>query len=604
MAESVVDNAANRSLITQLSEDLGWLEQHCRSHSDQSAHVGHLRLAAAAVRNCIGPFLDGQRTGLLHLAVVGGAGAGKSTIANVLSGANVAESNPQAGFTRHPVAFSTNGAAEWSGHLGFLGNLQRLHEISPSNLDADVYQVRRVSANGRCPNVLDRFVVWDCPDMTTWASTSYAPRLLEIAALADVVVYVASDERYNDEVPTQFLHQLLYMGKSVVACLMKMKESDADAMIDHFRREVLGPSQAGSVPCLAIPFLSPVDRSDPCQLPAKYRIPLMNQVSVLGDPPNACRQRTVRWGMKYLVSAQEKLLSVARDDITALHRWRQLVQDGQVEFDSRYRREYLTSEKFHRFDEALVRLIELLELPGVGRTISNVLWVVRTPYRLLKAFFTKALERPEGRPMPEQPILEQALGGWLDALHKESAHRAATHPLWAHIDRGFETDLPELVRARFEQGFRAFQLSQAEEVERTARSIYEELEKRPTVLNTLRGGKAAVDIAAVVTAVVTGGHSWTIDLLLVPLAASISQQLVEILGSQYVDTQRERARSRQQMLVSQYVSAPLAEWLAQWPVSGGTSYERLHLALRRIPPAIEQLHGLVEQTLSAAEKKM
>ena len=32
------------------------------------------------------------------------------------------------------------------------------------------------------------------------------------------------------------------------------------------------------------------------------------------------------------------------------------------------------------FDEALVRLLSLLEVPGIGK----LLWVVRTPYRLLR----------------------------------------------------------------------------------------------------------------------------------------------------------------------------------------------------------------------------
>jgi hypothetical protein len=64
---------------------------------------------------------------------------------------------------------------------------------------------------------------------------------------------------------------------------------------------------------------------------------------------------------------------------------------------------------------------------------------------------------------------------------------------------------------------------------------------------------------------------------------------VELLGKQYVENQREQARARQQALLAQYVSDPLAEWLNQWPVTGGSAYERLQLALRRIPNAISQL---------------
>src|ERR1039457_6266097 len=45
----------------------------------------------------------------------------------------------------------------------------------------------------RCQSaLLAQYVAWDSPHMPTWAATRYVPRLLEIAALADVVVYVAS----------------------------------------------------------------------------------------------------------------------------------------------------------------------------------------------------------------------------------------------------------------------------------------------------------------------------------------------------------------------------------------------------------------------------
>ena len=40
------------------------------------------------------------------------------------------------------------------------------------------------------------------------------------------------------------------------------------------------------------------------------------------------------------------------------------MQQGQIEFDTRYRREYLTTEKFHRFDEALVAFGQAKSVPG------------------------------------------------------------------------------------------------------------------------------------------------------------------------------------------------------------------------------------------------
>src|SRR5438445_8992309 len=99
-----MDHLAYRALTSQLAEDLSWLEDHCRRTPEQANHAGKLRFAAALVRNCIGPFLDGQMPVPLHIAVVGGAGAGKSTGSKMLSGATMAEANPQAGFKRPPIA--------------------------------------------------------------------------------------------------------------------------------------------------------------------------------------------------------------------------------------------------------------------------------------------------------------------------------------------------------------------------------------------------------------------------------------------------------------------------------------------------------------------
>jgi hypothetical protein len=599
-----MDNSSTHRLTSQLAEDLGWLEEHCRHQPDQAALAGQLRLAAALVRNCVAPFLDQQPVTPLHIVVVGGAGAGKSTIVNLLSGAAVAETNPQAGFTRHPVAYTSgNGTPTWPPHAGLLAPLRRLTLASPANLDEDVYQVRLSVPDDASSSLLKDFIIWDCPDMTTWAATGYIPRLLEVAALADVVVYVASDERYNDEVPTQFLHLLLQTGKPVVVCLMKMKEADAPGLVAHFERDVLGRLSHGAVASLAIPYLQPEQLADPVRHAAGYRIPLLNQIAVLGDPPAIARQRVVRGAGNFLLSAQERLLAAARHDLAAMDSWRALVQAGQVEFDNRYRREYLASEKFRSFDEALVRLLELLELPGVGKIVSTTLWVVRTPYRLLKGVLGKALVRPEAPGRPELPVMQAALTGWLNMLHREAVRRADGHPVWAHIEKGFTTSLADLAEERFQQGFRTFQLRLADEVERTARAIYEELEKRPVVLNTLRSGNFALDVAAIAGAL-TIGHLGVQDFVLVPLLASIKQVIVEQLGKQYVENQREQIRTRQQVLVSQYVSGPLAEWLAQWPATGGSTFERLQVALRRIPPAVQQLDNAVSRAITTAVQRV
>jgi hypothetical protein len=343
--------------------------------------------------------------------------------------------------------------------------------------------------------------------------------------------------------------------------------------------------------------LTPAQLADPASQAARYRIPLLNQVAVLGSPAAAARRRTVTGATHFLVRHLDHLLAVAQQDLRAMQSWQAVVVAGQADFEQRYLREYLTSEKFRGFDEALVRLMELLELPGIGKLLSSTLYVVRTPYRLIKGVIAKAISRPEAPSRPELPILEDALNGWIDLLRKEAARHADDHGLWSHVEAGFhDGGLSERIRERFGQNYRNFQTGLTTEVDRTARAIYEQLEKTPALLNTLRGSKFALDMAAIGGTLIAGGITYS-DIILVPLVASLTHHLVELLGKSVVDAQREQTRERQQALMKQHLSAPLAEWLTQWPATGGSDFERLQLALRRIPTAVAQLESRVQMSV-------
>ncbi len=582
-----MENLSARALTGQLSEDLGWLEQYAKQRPGQELAGGLLRLAAGLIRNCVGPIFDGEPPTPLHVVVVGGAGAGKSTVANLLSGVQAAEANPQAGFTRHPIAYTSYaGPQNWSGHFGFLGPLQRLTDPAPSSLDQDVYQVRRVPTEPSGYDLLKEFVVWDCPDMTTWAAAGYIPRLIEAASLADILVYVASDERYNDEMPTQFLDMLLKTGKPVVCCLMKMREADAPALVAHFKKEVVSRLPPGVVGCLAIPFLTPQQMADPVQMAGRFRIPLVNQVSVLGTPAKDAQRRSVQGALRFLSRSQDQFLAVAREDVTAMNSWKSTVHHGQAEFDSRYYREYLASERFQGFDDVLIRLMQLLEVPIIGQ----VMYVLRVPFQLLKGALNKAINRPDALGRGEQPVLDDVITGWIDMLRKEAARNADKHPLWAHIGRGFVSGrLIEQTREKYLQFYRTFQVALADEINRSARLIYEELEKHPARLNMIRGAKLAAEVGIVGATIGSAGLLSPLNLAFVPLASGLTHSLVELVGKGYVDTQREQTRRRQQELLMQHVSRPLAEWLIQWPATGGSEFERLQLALRRVPTALKEL---------------
>jgi hypothetical protein len=630
-----------RALIARLAEDFSKLEEHARHRQQTMAELGRIRLAAAIIRNSVGPFLNDQPAKPLHIAVVGGAGTGKSTIVNFLLGAVVAEANPQAGFTRHPVAYVTgNEPLTWCSQPGLLGKLQRLVNPSPSSLDEDVYQVRRIQRPTHSPApattaavpataappavtaaaplpsaskteplpgptpMLEDFVVWDCPDMTTWAAVNYVSRLLEVAGLADIIVYVASDERYNDEVPTQFLRLLLEAGKPVVIVLTKMRPSEVEPLLAHFRQEVLGriaadnPKLPRMAALLAVPHLKPEELADPLGRAASYRIPIINQIKVIAEPPESARKRVIRSSTHFLRTQGESLLQAARNDLRAVEGWCQAVQAGQDEFIDRLQREHLATKKFTRFDEAMERLMESLELPGPGKLISGLFWLLRTPYTFARSLLAKIMARPEGLQLPEREVLDAGFQAWIDRLRATALRQANTHPIWQHIHQGFEANLAEETRQKFQDQLRAYERQVASEVDRVAQGVYLDLDKNPALLNTLRVLKLSLDLSATLIALFGFGGINEWDLLLVPLAAALSHQLFELVCRGYIIGKREQTRARQLSLAAQYISAPLAEFLNKWPATGGSLFEQLQRAVGRIPSDIGRLERAVSDKLT------
>lgn len=600
-----MESTEHRSAVGQLADDLRWLEDHCRLQPELAEHAGTLRLASALARNVIGPFLEGQSARPLHIAVVGGAGAGKSTLVNFLAGTVVAEANPQAGYTRHPTAFLPAGSAiAWPSYIGFLGPLQRLSSEKPANADEDVYQVKRIPGS-TTDSPLANFVIWDCPDMTTWASVSYVNRLLEVAALADVVVYVASDERYNDVVPTQFLHLLVKAGKAVIVVLTKVREENAAALAEHFKLEILGrlpklpDGSTPAVPVIVFPQMTARERLDPAGAGAKHRALLLNQILVQCNDDIATRRRTVTNAAKYLATAGEGLLEVGRRDLAELEAWKSAVMAGKAQFEERYRGEFLSGEQFRRFDRYHDEVMDLLELPGAGRLVGSLIWLLRAPYRWTRDYVAGLVARPQVFNLAERTVLLAAMTSWLDKLQAESLKRAGTHPVWKQAALRFDSELGPQARARFDEHLRAFELKETDELESAGRRLVERLEKNPTLLFTLRGGKLALDVAVVVVGLVLAiGWSWWY-LLLIPIGVSLTHQAAELVVRGVVEKARTRVRQQREQLLTSMLTTPLADGLVQWPTTGGSAFEKLQLVLRRVPQTIRHLEERV--AIKAAE---
>lgn len=585
-----------RTKFQSLAEDLGWLENHCKEHPEQSTHTTHIRLAAALSRNVLSPsaFANDTSCKPLHVAVVGGAGAGKSTVVNFLVGQVVADANPQAGYTRHPSAFIPSTlAGNWPTVDQFLGPLKKAEGKIAANQDEDVYQ--KVDVKKSADDPLADWVVWDCPDMTTVAAGHYASRLTEVAALADVIIYVASDERYNDEIPTQYLHLLIRAGKAVIVCLTKMKVSDSDALIQHFQSEVLGKLPAlpngmkPTVPVIAIPNIPQSERNDPAGTGSQYRIALLNQILALSPNSDTTRKRTVENGRKFLQTAADGLLEVARSDIKNMDAWKKSVQAGRAGFEDRYRREFLAGESFRRFDKTRDELHELIELPGKAKSVSVALSFVRWPYQKVRDFLYNLISRPSGLALPERDVLNNSLTGWLDGLQAESIRNATIHPVWRNAAGLLGTGAKQTAQDRFTLALRDFETSEIQELESEGKNIVSKLQSSNALLNVIRYGKLALEILTVLLLIYWLWPPGWLMLLAIPLGVYFIHQIAEWIIRLTVETARAKIRSKRLGLVTKHLTGPLEAWLNELPASQGSSIERLNQVLSRVPNTIKEI---------------
>jgi predicted secreted protein len=206
--------------------------------------------------------------------------------------------------------------------------------------------------------------------------------------------------------------------------------------------------------------------------------------------------------------------------------------------------------------------------------------------------------RPDVLNLSEESVLNESLKGWLDGLQAEALRRTGSHSLWKQIAVRFDAELAPQARDRFATELRTFELKESEDLEGAGRALVAGLENNPPLLYTLRGGKFALDLG-IIGAVVyfTWPPGWL--LLLLPLGVSATQQVVELATRGVAEGARHRIRSHREALVTTTLSVPLADWLTEWPSTGGSAFEKLQQVLRRVPESIRQMEVRVTVRVAA-----
>jgi GTPase SAR1 family protein len=560
-AGAVSDSAIERRLdplaafLARLAQ--GYAPGTVQRGGELPAELGPSLLLAGASLHDLGS-LRARPERVPQIAVMGPTQVGKSTVVNLLVGAEVAEVSPLAGFTVHPGAFVIGPAASDQDWLeGFFPGWTRsaVNTLSPERLDA--YGVMQVEASDPASVVLQDCVVWDTPDFDSLASRRYRQGVLEVAAMADVIVLVLSREKYADLSVWRTLELLAPLERRFVVCLNK-STPEAEAVIVPAlctRLETLEP-QLGRVPIVSLPLW------ESGQIPARTR----------DDPTVIALRETVEQAVR---SAERRARPAAAQALMRTH-WEQWTAPVHAELAARqewlssvqfaahaaldaYRSEYLDHpQRYDSLRRAVAALLGLLEIPGIAAAMMRLRRIVTWPARQLIRTWrgrrantgTAAAELSN-----EQRVLRDVLDQQLLALSRDVARRKATDGaavgFWRALDERLADEQPRLL-AGFHQAAQAHEQAVADEIQASAHRLYEHLREHPAILNTLRATRASADAAAIAIAVKLGGVGVN-DLLLAPALISVTSLLTEGALGSYVQHEIARLKRRQARIVEQQV---------------------------------------------------
>lgn len=201
----------------------------------------------------------------LVVAVVGGTNIGKSLIFNHIAGGTISESSATASGTKHPVAVvPTDFADEHSLDEIFRGFEVQPWETAGQALERDETDTLFWRASSTVPSNL---LVLDTPDIDSDARVNW-DRADRIRRVADVLVCVLTNQKYNDAAVRRFFQKAADEGQVVIVVFNQLQLPDDEAYwpdwVSTFcdqtdlnpEKLYLAPNDKAAAAALSLPFFA------------------------------------------------------------------------------------------------------------------------------------------------------------------------------------------------------------------------------------------------------------------------------------------------------------------------------------------------------------
>ena len=492
-------------------------------------------LADAFIRK--GALLSADPDYPLQIAVIGPTQAGKSTLVNLLLNSDDAGVSPLAGYTVHSQGFCNDiGIDDCSNLQQFFGRFQQL---APAQLTKDRYDCYALAENTGRSKLLPACVLWDTPDFDSIGAAGYSEALIRTIALADIVILVVSKEKYADQSVWDLMTSIEALQQPTLVCVNKLVEGSESIIIRSLQEKW---RQARTDKFLAIvPLLYQ-------KQPANLTWP-ESETLVLN-----CRVNRHKHGQRlqdYLNRHWQDWLEPVVVEHQALNEWRALTDELIEQALTQYQRDYLDHpHHYETFKNALASLLTLFEIPGLAKVLANtrkvLTWPIRQIFRLgvRKVRFADSSHEVALLNHLAEHLLIQLADKLLDKLEQYNGNQ------WWKGAMSQLRNQRQTLLADYSSAANRYHDEFQKEIDSAAFQLYDQLQKQPVVLNSLRATRVTTDAAAVALSLQAGGIGLH-DLIITPAMLSITSWLAESAIGSYVSKVEADLKKRQLQTVKQ-----------------------------------------------------
>ncbi len=549
-------SSANTS--TQLSDFIASLTQGLNAQSDKNAlwlkQRQSLAMATTLLRR---KELQDNHKAIRHVVVVGPTQVGKSTIVNHLAGVECAGVNALAGYTRHAQGFSSHPVDSESLANSMFPDWQLLGRDQLDSNNSKQLSIEALPENNNDQTT----IYWDTPDFDSVSSRTYRSVVPGISGFADSLVLAVSKEKYADQSVWDFLEMIAPLNMPLVICINKAEQNAAAEMQNEIRTR-LKTMNASCLEIVTLPWRAADQNDDTNSDARQLRALVEDQLANLKNnhEPDIASYFKYHWPV---------WLQAVKAEHQAANEWHEKINVAMTKLRDYYQQHYLNQNQYSEaLQRSITKLLELLEIPVLAGTLGSLRKVITWPVRTIGgAIFNSAVNTTKKSSQSnESAILTEALANTLLNLQSEvqqagSSADPGQNIWWQALNTQFQSrreDIKNSATTLIEE----LQPNFEPEIEAAANRLYEDLQKQPATLNSLRAARVTTDAAALVLALHTGGLSAS-DLVLAPALLSLTSLLAESAVGQHMkviekELKEKQAKQVEQLLINQILREKLS----------------------------------------------